>query len=155
TFAGPPRSILQHGTQGVLAIHSLSKRSSMRGMRIGFCAGDVDVISDLAYLRQAMGWMPSWPSQAAGRGALGDDTHPEILKERYRERLSLIRSTLLKAYGVEAPMPSGGYWLWARAPAGTDGQQFAEQLANDAGIVTFPGASFSIVGENDYDVHTN
>src|ERR1019366_6414054 len=52
TWAGPPRSVLQSGFQGVVAVHSLSKRSNLAGVRVGFFAGDAELVSFLRSVRQ-------------------------------------------------------------------------------------------------------
>src|SRR5256885_249874 len=48
TWDGPPRSILEHGLDGLVAVHSLSKRSNLAGVRAGFYAGDPDLVHYLS-----------------------------------------------------------------------------------------------------------
>ena len=50
-WAGPPRTILETGLDGVLAVHSLSKRSNLAGLRAGFYAGDPDLVGYLSRTR--------------------------------------------------------------------------------------------------------
>ena len=66
------------GLGGVLAMHSLSKRSNFAGMRIGFYAGDVDLVSYLVETRKHAGLMAPAPMQAAAVAALGDDAHVAV-----------------------------------------------------------------------------
>ena len=66
TWDGPPRSILEYGTAGVVAVHSLSKRSNLAGVRVGFYAGDADLVEFLRAVRQHAGLMV--PGSGAGRG---------------------------------------------------------------------------------------
>ncbi len=54
---GAGRTILEHGTDGVLAVHSLSKRSNLAGVRAGFYAGDAELVSYLSELRKHAGFL--------------------------------------------------------------------------------------------------
>ena len=137
TWDGPARSILEHGEPGVLALHSVSKRSNLAGLRAGFYSGDRDVVSYLRSVRQHAGLMVAGPIQAAVALAYGDDEHVEVQRGRYHARLSLLSSALLTA-GAEAPMPQGGFYLWCRV-AGLDGWEMATRLAEVAGLVVSPG----------------
>jgi succinyldiaminopimelate transaminase len=137
TWAGQPETILQSGTEGVLALHSLSKRSNLAGARVGFYAGDGDLVRYLSEVRKHVGLMVPGPIQAAGAVALGDQVHVETQRKVYRARLERMRE-LLAALGVHAPMPEGGFYLWAEAP-GRDAWAFAERLAADAGVLVAPG----------------
>ena len=78
TWDGPPRSVLQHGPDGVVAVHSLSKRSNLAGVRVGFYAGDAELVEFLRAVRQHAGLMVPGPAQAAGVAALADDDHVEV-----------------------------------------------------------------------------
>jgi succinyldiaminopimelate transaminase len=137
TWAGEPETILQSGGDGVLALHSLSKRSNLAGARVGFYAGDADLVRYLSEVRKHVGLMVPGPIQAAGVVALGDQGHVDAQREVYRARLERMRE-LLAALGVHAPMPEGGFYLWAEAP-GRDAWAFAERLAADAGVLVAPG----------------
>ena len=90
TWDGPPRSVLQHGADGVVAVHSLSKRSNLAGVRVGFYAGDAELVEFLRAVRQHAGLMVPGPAQAAGVAALADDEHVELQRARYRERLAFL-----------------------------------------------------------------
>ena len=86
TWQGPPQSILQHGSQGVVAVHSLSKRSNLAGLRVGAYSGDPELVSYLAEIRKHVGLMVPGPAQAAGVAALNDDHHVRDQQETYRRR---------------------------------------------------------------------
>ena len=86
TWAGPGHTILEHGPEGVVAVHSLSKRSNLAGLRAGFFAGDADLVGYLSRLRQHAGFMVPGPVQHAGAVALGDDSHVEHQRETYLAR---------------------------------------------------------------------
>jgi aspartate/methionine/tyrosine aminotransferase len=137
TWDGPRRTILADGTEGVVAVHSLSKRSNLAGLRVGFYAGDGDLVEYLSEVRKHAGFMVPGPAQMAAAVALGDQAHVEAQRDRYRHRLERLRE-VLGTIGVECPMPGGGFYLWAQAP-GDDAWAFAEQLAEDAGLLVSPG----------------
>lgn len=137
TWAGPPQTILSQGTQGVVAVHSLSKRSNLAGLRAGFYAGDPELVAYLGELRKHAGFLVPGPVQAAAIVALGDDEHVDEQRERYRARLLRMQG-LLAHLGVDAPLPGGAFYLWAQAPDG-DAWGFARRLATDAGVIVSPG----------------
>ena len=64
----PAALVLQHGPDGVVAVHSLSKRSNLAGVRVGFYAGDAELVEFLRAVRQHAGLMVPGPAQAAGAG---------------------------------------------------------------------------------------
>ena len=86
TWAGPGHTILEHGAEGVVAVHSLSKRSNLAGLRAGFFAGDADLVGYLSRLRQHAGFMVPGPVQHAGAVALGDDEHVDRQRATYLGR---------------------------------------------------------------------
>ncbi len=144
TWDGPPRSILEHGTEGVLAVHSLSKRSNLAGNRSGFYAGDPDLLHYLGEVRKHAGFMQPGPSQAAAVAALRDEEHVEEQRRRYRRRLELMQR-VVALFGAEAPMPGGGFYLWVPAPDG-DAWTFARRLATEAGVLVSPGEFYGAQG---------
>jgi aspartate/methionine/tyrosine aminotransferase len=88
TWDSRPRTILEHGTDGVVAVHSLSKRSNLAGVRVGAYAGDADIVHYLQEVRKHMGMMVPGPAQAAGAVALSTMTdHVDIQREVYHRRL--------------------------------------------------------------------
>jgi succinyldiaminopimelate transaminase len=139
TWAGRPRSILEHGLDGVMAVHSLSKRSNLAGVRCGFYAGDPELVGYLTDLRRHAGLMVPGPVQAAGAAALGDDAHVEDQRARYLERLEFLAAVLSSA-GCPATLPEGGFYLWVPVPAPlADGWALTEELARAAGVLVSPG----------------
>ncbi len=144
TWEGPARTILEHGSAGVLALHSVSKRSNLAGLRAGFYAGDGEVVEYLRALRQHAGLMVAGPVQAAVVAAYGDEAHVEAQRARYRARLERMAAALF-AFGVDAPRPAGSFYLWARDEGG-DGWALAERLAARAGVVASPGELYGPAG---------
>ena len=144
TWDGPPRTILSAGVEGVVAVHSLSKRSNAAGLRAGFYAGDPDLVRYLSEVRKHVGMLVPGPVQAAAAVALDDDAHVDTQRARYRERLEYFRA-LLAALGVDTPFPGGGFYLWAPAPDG-DAWAFTERLAAEGGCLVSPGDLYGAAG---------
>lgn len=136
TWDGPPRTILEAGLDGVVAVHSLSKRSNLAGLRVGFYAGDAELVHYLREVRKHVGMLVPGPAQAAGVVALADDLHVQVQRDRYRRRLERMRTVLSAWSGVDVPMPAGGFYLWFDAH---DGWAFAERLARAGGALVSPG----------------
>ena len=145
TWAGPPavagqapgRTILRTGTDGVVAVHSLSKRSNLAGVRAGFYAGDPDLVEFLREVRKHAGFMVPGPAQAAGAAALADQAHVDEQRRRYRSRLERM-AAVLRTMGLPTPLPEGGFYLWVPAPDG-DAWSLADRLARELGVVGSPG----------------
>jgi succinyldiaminopimelate transaminase len=138
TWDGPPRSILEAGPDGVLAVHSLSKRSNLAGARSGFYAGDAELVHYLREVRKHAGLMMPGPVQAASVVAFDDDAHVDTQRERYRRRLDRCIELLREAFGLEVEGPRGGFYLWVQAPGG-DAWGFTRRLAEEAGALVSPG----------------
>ncbi len=112
-----PVSVLDAGVNGgsldgVLAVHSLSKRSNMAGYRAGFVAGDVSLVRRLLEVRRHAGMMVPTPVQAALVAALGDDAHIDEQRSRYASRRGVLRSSL-EAASFAIDHSEGGLYLWA------------------------------------------
>lgn len=138
TWDGPPRSVLQQGVEGVLAVHSLSKRSNAAGLRAGFYAGEPTLVDYLREVRKHAGLMVPGPVQVAAVAAWSDERHVEEQRRRYQERLERLREILLRWGGIDAPFPGGGFYLWAPAPDG-DAWGLVRRLADEGGAVVSPG----------------
>ncbi|MBW3642666.1 MAG: aminotransferase class I/II-fold pyridoxal phosphate-dependent enzyme [Actinobacteria bacterium] len=145
TWDGPRRSVLQAGSEGVLAVHSLSKRSNMAGLRVGFYAGDRELVAYLSEVRKHAGFMVPGPVQAAAVAALADDDHVDAQADRYRRRLDRGRRILADAFGIDVAAPGGGFYLWVAAPGG-DSWAFAARLAEEGGCLVAPGDFYGPAG---------
>ncbi len=146
TWAGRPRSILESGRAGVLALHSISKRSNLAGLRAGFYAGDDELVGYLRSVRQHAGLMVPGPVQAAVALAYGDDEHVHAQRARYRARLELMSQALTRL-DVDAPLPEGSFYLWC-SKEGHDGWALATVLARRAGLVVSPGELYGEGGRD-------
>lgn len=142
TWDGRGRTILEHGLDGVIAVHSLSKRSNLAGARAGFYAGDPELVHYLQEVRKHVGMMVPGPVQAAAVIALDDDEHVERQRARYRSRLEQLAAGLAQWSDHEFALPQGGFYLWADVG---DGWEFAERLAREGGAVCSPGEFYGDV----------
>jgi succinyldiaminopimelate transaminase len=145
-YAPEPASILESGLDGVLALHSLSKRSNLAGMRIGLYAGDSDLVSYLLETRKHAGLMVPTPMQAAAVAALGDEAHVVEQRARYAERRAFARDALAR-HGLVHDGGACLFYLWMRAEdGGGDGWEIAGRLAREAGLLASPGDLYGPAG---------
>ena len=131
--------------QGLLAVHSLSKRSNMAGYRAGFVTGDPALVAELLEVRRHAGLMMPAPVQAAMMAALDDDTHADEQRARYAARRTALRAALTSA-GWQIEHSEAGLYLWATRP-GQDCWGSVETLAA-AGILVAPGEFYGPRGKN-------
>jgi succinyldiaminopimelate transaminase len=122
--------------QGLLAVHSLSKRSNLAGYRAGFVTGDPDLVGELLEVRKHAGMIVPAPIQAAMTAALNDDTHADEQRARYAARRDRLCAALLRA-GWAVDASAGGLYLWAARPD-LDCWGSVQRLA-EAGILVAPG----------------
>ncbi|MFS0900613.1 succinyldiaminopimelate transaminase [Mycolicibacterium litorale] len=97
---------------GLLAVHSLSKTSSLAGYRAGFVAGDPAVVAELLAVRKHAGMMVPTPVQAAMVAALDDDAHEHDQRERYARRRGVLLPAL-QAAGFTVDHSEAGLYLWS------------------------------------------
>jgi aspartate/methionine/tyrosine aminotransferase len=121
--------------EGVLAVHSLSKRSNMAGYRGAFVAGDPAVVSELLAVRKHLGFMVPAPVQAAMIAALADDEHVDRQRTVYAARRTMLRTALESAeFTIEHSQ--GALFLWATR--GEPCRDTIDWLA-ELGILAAPG----------------
>jgi succinyldiaminopimelate transaminase len=138
-----PVSVLAQGdTTGVLALHSLSKRSNLAGYRSGFAVGDARAIALIIEARKHIGLLPPAPVQAATVAALQDDAHVAVQKETYRLRREQLRAAVEKA-GFRIEHSEAGLYLWC-----TRDEACWETVAwlAERGILAAPGAFYGDAG---------
>jgi len=140
----PPPSLLQAGTEGVLVLHSLSKRSGMTGYRSGFLAGDAAMIARMRKLRSNPGLSSPDFVNAAARAAWSDDAHVAERRGLFRAKRQLLLD-LFEELGLEVHGAEATIYLWVRVPAGHDDESWAALLL-DRGIVVSPGRMFGVEG---------
>ena len=127
------------GSTGVVAVHSLSKRSNLAGLRVGFYAGDAELVAYLQEVRKHVGMLVPGPAQAAGVVALDDDAHVEEQRQRYRRRLELMAGALSQL-GRHRHRPAGRRLLPLVSDAG-DGWDFTERRRGEGGRASSARAS--------------
>jgi succinyldiaminopimelate transaminase len=149
TWGTAPQSILQHGLDGVIAVHSLSKRSNLAGVRVGFYSGDAEIVDYLKEVRKHAGFMVPGPAQAAGVAALDDDEHVRVQRDRYMSRLEVMAKTLTAWSGIDIALPAGGFYLWFNAG---DAWEFTEKLAREGGALVSPGDFYGAGGSHNVRV---
>src|SRR5262249_26840376 len=113
----PPLSVLHPDVSGghhdgILTVHSLSKRSNLAGYRCGFVAGDPTVVAELLAVRKNLGLILPAPQQAAMVAALADDDHATEQHQRYAARRTKLRAALERA-GFRVDHSEGALYLWA------------------------------------------
>ncbi len=127
---------------GLLAVHSLSKRSNLAGYRAGFVAGDPALVAELLAVRKHAGLIVPAPVQHAMVAALGDRDHVALQRDRYARRRELLWAALTGA-GFRIEHSEAGLYLWATREE--DCWATAERLA-DAGILVAPGTFYGTAG---------
>lgn len=146
TFDGQPRSFLQTpGAMDVgIEVHSMSKGYDMIGWRMGWVCGHERIVSAFADVKDNSDSGQFMATQKAAAAALDDDRIPMRINAKYRRRLEKLVA-MLSGSGFTCQMPGGSYFLYTRAPSGTEaGQRFenAEEatryLIEELGIVTVP-----------------
>ena len=133
-----PKSILSltnGDNKNILAIHSLSKRSSMAGYRAAMMIGDKDLIAKILEVRKHAGMMVPLPVQKAMIAALSDNKHVALQRELYNSRKAKVRSAIEKN-GFKVDHSEAGLYLWATRsePDWDSVSWFAEH-----GILVTPG----------------
>lgn len=128
--------------EGLLAVHSLSKRSNLAGYRAGFVAGDPAVVRELLEVRRHAGLMLPGPVQAAMRAALDDDDHVDRQRTRYAARRRLLHSAFTGA-GFRVDHSEAGLYLWVTRDE--DCWQTVGMLA-ERGILVAPGEFYGSTG---------
>jgi succinyldiaminopimelate transaminase len=128
---------------GLLAVHSLSKRSNLAGYRAGFVAGDPTLVARLLELRKHAGMIVAAPVQAAMVAALDDDDHAEVQRDVYAARRTRLLPAL-RAAGYTVDDTEAGLYFWATRdePCLDTVGRFAE-----LGILVAPGSFYGPSGE--------
>lgn len=145
---GRPVSILHPDVcggshEGLLAVHSLSKRSNLAGYRAGFVTGDPAVVRELLAVRKQAGMMLPAPVQAAMAVAFDDDSHVEEQRARYARRRRWLKDAF-EAAGFRIDHSEASLYLWA-----TRDEPCWDTVAGLAGlgILVAPGEFYGPAGE--------
>ena len=127
---------------GVVALHSLSKRSNLAGYRAGFAVGDATAIAAITEARKHIGLLVPAPVQAALVAALADDAHVVEQKARYAARRTVLRAAV-EAAGFTVEHSEAGLYLWC-----TRGEGCWSTVAALAavGVLAAPGEFYGVAG---------
>lgn len=128
--------------EGLLSVHSLSKRSNLAGYRAAFVAGDPAVVAELLAVRKNLGLMMPGPVQAATAAALSEDSHADEQHARYARRRTRLRDAVEGA-GFRIDHSEGSLYLWA-----TRGEPCDDSVAwfAERGILVAPGRFYGVAG---------
>jgi N-succinyldiaminopimelate aminotransferase len=139
----PPPSLLQAALAGAhgrfercIVFHSLSKRSSVPGLRSGFVAGDPQLIARFLLYRTYQGGAMSPLVQAASIAAWNDDAHAADNRRLYREKFDRVLPILRPVLKVERP--AGAFYLWP--DVGGDDERFVRELYAARNVTLLPGS---------------
>ncbi|HEY6738882.1 MAG TPA: succinyldiaminopimelate transaminase, partial [Actinopolymorphaceae bacterium] len=127
---------------GLLSVHSLSKRSNLAGYRAGFVTGDRLHVAALLAVRKHAGMIVPRPVQETMTAVLGDDTHVDEQRVRYAGRRGRLRTAFEQA-GFSIEHSQGSLYLWA-----TRGEQCWDTVrwCAERGILVTPGDFYGAAG---------
>lgn len=150
-YEHPPLSFLEiPGAKEVgIEFHSLSKTYNMTGWRLGWIAGNPDIIKGLATIKDSMDSGAFQAIQEAGIAALSSaESEPFIHKMRtlYKRRRDLFVDAMTQA-GWSMLKPPATFYVWAHTPKGQTSSGTAGRLLEEAGVVCTPGVGFGPSGE--------
>jgi len=136
----PPPGMLEAAGadfQNVVVFHSLSKRSNLPGLRIGFAAGDRKFLASYLELRNIAAPQVPTPLQHVAIAAYGDETHVEENRRLYREKFELADQIIGDRYNYRRP--AGGFFLWLDVSAQGGSEIATQRLWREAGLRVVPG----------------
>jgi N-succinyldiaminopimelate aminotransferase len=125
----------------VVAFQSLSKRSNLPGMRVGFAAGDRKFLAAFHELRNVAAPQVPVPLQHVAVAAYGDETHVEENRRLYRIKFDLADQILGSRYGYVRP--AGGFCVWLEVSELGGDEAVTVKLYRDAGVRVIPGSYLS------------
>jgi N-succinyldiaminopimelate aminotransferase len=123
--------------KNVVVFHSLSKRSNLPGLRIGFAAGDCKFLASYLELRNVAAPQVPTPMQHVAIAAYNDETHVEENRRLYREKFDLADQIIGDRYGYRRP--AGGFFLWLDVSAQGGSEKATELLWRKVGLRVVPG----------------
>jgi aspartate/methionine/tyrosine aminotransferase len=136
----PPPSMLESAGpdfDNVVIFQSISKRSNLPGLRVGFAAGDRKFLARFLELRNVSAPQVPMPAQRVAIAAYADEAHVEENRQLYAEKFDLADTIIGKRYGYRRP--AGGFLLWLDVSAFGDDDAVALRLWKEAGLRVIPG----------------
>jgi N-succinyldiaminopimelate aminotransferase len=137
----PPPSMLEHSGrdfENVITFQSLSKRSNLPGLRVGFVAGDKRFLGRFLELRNVSSPQVPIPAQRVAIAAYADEQHVEDSRRRYAQKFELADQILGNRYGYRRP--AGGFLLWLDVSACGPDDAVTLRLWREAGLRVIPGS---------------
>jgi N-succinyldiaminopimelate aminotransferase len=141
--ATPPPSLLEVAQatgrdrfQRCIVFHSLSKRSSVPGLRSGFVAGDPELLRKFLLYRTYQGGAMSPMVQMASAAAWDDDAHVRVNRQLYREKFAQVLPILSPVLSVRKP--DGAFYLWIDVDG--DDERFTRDLFAAQNVTVLPGS---------------
>ena len=139
----PPPGLLQAGLacghdrfQRCIVFHSLSKRSSVPGLRSGFVAGDPEIIARFLRYRTYHGSAMPVTTQLASIAAWQEDSHVAANRRLYQEKFAAVLPILSPVMSLQRP--AGAFYLWP--DVGGDDERFARDLYANKSVTVLPGS---------------
>jgi aspartate/methionine/tyrosine aminotransferase len=136
----PPSGMLQAAApdyQNVCVFHSLSKRSSVPGLRVGFCAGDKRFLATFLELRNVAAPQVPETLQHVAAAAYEDEAHVDDNRALYNAKFDLADQIVGDRYGYKRP--AGGFFLWLDVGAQGGSEAVTKKLWREAGVRVVPG----------------
>jgi aspartate/methionine/tyrosine aminotransferase len=136
----PPAGMLEAAGPdfaNVVEFQSLSKRSNLPGLRIGFAAGDRSFLARFLELRNVAAPQVPMPAQRVAIAAYGDEAHVEENRRLYSQKFDLADQIIGDRYGYRRP--AGGFFLWLDVTAQGGDEAVALRLWKEAGLRVVPG----------------
>jgi N-succinyldiaminopimelate aminotransferase len=121
----------------VVVFHSLSKRSSLPGLRVGFAAGDRRFLAPYLELRNIAAPQVPTPAQYVAIAAYNDEAHVSDNRRLYSEKFDLADQIIGDRYGYERP--AGGFFLWLDVSKQGGSEAVTKRLWTEAGVRVVPG----------------
>jgi N-succinyldiaminopimelate aminotransferase len=141
--SAPPPSLLQAALatgrdklQRCIVFHSLSKRSSVPGLRSGFVAGDASIVSKFLLYRTYHGSAMAVPTQVASAAAWDEDSHAAQNRKLYQDKFARVLPILAQVLDVKRP--DGAFYLWP--DVGGDDERFTRDLFAEQNLTLLPGS---------------
>ena len=139
-------SILEIAREGIIVFYSLSKRNNMAGYRVGFCAGDKNIIDIFKKVKTKIDSGTPMFIQDAAIVALEDTEHVKLMRKEYEHKRKILGEILMKT-GLQDCRNDATFYIWQRVPNTMNGVEFANKLI-ELGIIVTPGEWISDITEN-------
>ena len=134
---------------GVVTLNGFSKTYAMTGWRIGYIAGDKEIIDQIFKLQQhSVTCACAFAQKAAVSALLGSQEAVEEMVEEYKRRRVLLVERLNEIPGMYCPKPQGTFYVFPDISAtGFSSMDLADLLLERAHVSTTPGKAFGSLGE--------